>query len=155
MLFSRIDISHILSFHFISFKRTSTTMFSSILFSTHLVFFSSLSTSSLSLSCEAVFFAVVAVVVRPKQESVFREREREIQACMHMHAIIVVRCCLSQRCHCFDHVVFLLVLVLMSSTTTVVIVNLTVFSFAASVLVRLMFFCFFSLLPLSTAKYCK
>lgn len=54
---------------------------------------------------------------------------------VHMHAIIVVRCCLSQRCHCFDHVAFLLVLVLMlslSTTTTVVIVNLTGFSFAVS-----------------------
>lgn len=71
---------------------------------------------------------------------------------MHMHAIIVVRCCLSQRCHCFDHVAFLLVLVLMlslSTTTTVVIVNLTAFSFAMYVLIvglahtlRLLFFFF-------------
>lgn len=78
------------------------------------------------------------------------------QAYMHMHAIIiVVRCCLSQRCHCFDHVAFLLVLVLMLSlsktkttTTAVVIVNLTAFSFAVDVIVVTLALRL-SLLPLS------
>lgn len=96
---SRIVISNILSFDFISFKRTSIILLSQILFSTHLFF--------LSVFCFEVpkfcFFIYPCVgSFRPlwlsEQESVFTGA-----------SLCLVRCCLSQRCHCFDHVVFLLV----------------------------------------------
>lgn len=86
MLFSRIDISHILSFHFISFKRTSTTMFSSILFSTHLVFFSSLSTSSWSLSLVKLCFLLSSPSLFAPNRKACSERERERDTSVYAHA---------------------------------------------------------------------
>lgn len=83
MLFSRIDISHILSFHFISFKRTSTTMFSSILFSTHLVFFIAVDVVVVSLLWSSFFCCRHRRCSPQTGKRVQRERERDTSVYAH------------------------------------------------------------------------
>lgn len=108
--FFRIDISHILSFYFNSFKRTSTILLSPILFSAHL-FICNVFSLAPDLKLQRIGFLFILSLFRSRFD---RLAQKSVFCCattIYMHMLLLCDAVWVSDCHCFDHVAFLLVFV--------------------------------------------